>query len=64
MTAATLQTAALVTGNWGWTVDLHNGSGNYQLSDGSVQSGTINGLKTALLSGTNTVPTPVFNFMP
>ena len=58
----TIQTAALVTGNWGWTVDLHNGSGNIQLSDGSVQSVTINGVKTAFLNGTNTVATPVFNW--
>jgi prepilin-type N-terminal cleavage/methylation domain-containing protein len=61
-TTGVQQTVALVNGSWGWTVDLHNGSGNYQLSDGSVQSGTINSLKTALLNGTNTVAQPWFNF--
>ncbi len=63
-----LQTSTMATAttapSWGWSVDLHNGSGNIQLSDGSVQSVTINGLKTALVSGTNTVATPVFNFQP
>jgi prepilin-type N-terminal cleavage/methylation domain-containing protein len=54
--------AAAAIPTWSWTTDLHNGSGNIQLSDGSVQSVTINGLKTALSSGTNTVPAPWFNF--
>ena len=55
--------AAAAAGNgWAWTVDLHNGSGNIQLADGSVQSVTINGLKTALNNGTNTVVAPMFNF--
>jgi len=57
-------TAAAASGNgWAWSADMHNGSGNAQLSDGSVQSLTINGLKTALNNGTNTVPAPVYNFM-
>jgi len=54
--------AAAAIPTWSWTTDLHNGSGNIQLSDGSVQSVTINGQKTALSSGTNTVPAPWFNF--
>ena len=54
--------AAAAIPTWSWTTDLHNGSGNIQLSDGSVQSVTINSLKTALSSGTNTVPAPWFNF--
>ena len=48
---------------WAWTAtDLHQSSGNIQLSDGSVQSVTINGLKTALVNGTNTVAAPAYNF--
>ena len=63
LVAATQQPAAVTT-SWGWTVDLHNGSGNIQLADGSVQSTTLNGLKTALVNGTNTVAAPYFNFQP
>jgi len=62
MFAASQQTSGIANTSWGWTVDLHNGSGNIQLSDGSVQSTTINGLKTALNNGTNTVAQPYFNF--
>ena len=48
---------------WSWTAnDLHAKSGNLGLSDGSVQSATISGLHTYLQAGTNSVPTPVFNF--
>ncbi len=47
-----------------WTQnDLHQGSGNAQLSDGSVQSLTVSGLKTALYNGTNTVVQPYYNFV-
>jgi prepilin-type N-terminal cleavage/methylation domain-containing protein len=50
--------------NWAWTAnDLHQSSGNIQMSDGSVQSVTISGLKSLLLSGTNTVIAPAYNFM-
>ena len=52
---------------WAWTAnDMHAGSGNIQLSDGSVQSVTISGLKTLLNNGTNSIPSgvPVFNFNP
>jgi prepilin-type N-terminal cleavage/methylation domain-containing protein len=48
---------------WAWTAnDLHAKSGNLALADGSVQSATISGLHTYLQAGTNSVPTPVFNF--
>jgi prepilin-type N-terminal cleavage/methylation domain-containing protein len=48
---------------WAWTQsDLHQGSGNIMVSDGSVQQVTVSGLKNALYSGTNTVVSPVFNF--
>ena len=58
------QSATVQYVNWAWTAtDLHQGSGNIQLSDGSVQSVTIAGLKTALQNGTNTVAAPVFNFL-
>jgi len=57
-------TAAKFSGGpWYWTTaDLHQGSGNVQLSDGSVQSLTQNGLQTALINGTNTVAQPFLNF--
>ena len=61
MTTPTIQPAGVIT-SWGWTVDLHNGSGNIQLSDGSVQSVTLGGVKTAFVNGTNTVATPAFGF--
>jgi prepilin-type N-terminal cleavage/methylation domain-containing protein len=62
-----LTTATLYPGGnpptWAWTsTDLHQSSGNFQLSDGSVQSVSIGGLKTALQNGTNTVVTPGYNF--
>jgi prepilin-type N-terminal cleavage/methylation domain-containing protein/prepilin-type processing-associated H-X9-DG protein len=48
---------------WAWTQgELHQGSGNLQMADGSVQSATVNGLRTYLQNGTNTVAGPVFNF--
>ena len=50
---------------WSWTAtDLHQGAGNIQMADGSVQSVTISGLKTALQNGTNTVVKPYYNFFP
>ena len=48
---------------WSWTADFHNGSGNVQMSDGSVQSVSTTGLNTLLASGTNTVAQPCFNFV-
>jgi prepilin-type N-terminal cleavage/methylation domain-containing protein len=49
---------------WAWTrADLHQARGNLIMSDGSVQQATIAGLKTFLMSGTNTVPAPVFDFI-
>jgi len=49
---------------WAWNATgLHQSSGNLLLADGSVQSVTIGNLKTALMNGTNTVATPVYNFM-
>jgi prepilin-type N-terminal cleavage/methylation domain-containing protein len=54
----------VATGNgWAWTQnDLHAKTGNIQMADGSVQSCTISGLHTYIISGTNTVTTPVYNF--
>jgi prepilin-type N-terminal cleavage/methylation domain-containing protein len=61
-TANTLFSWAATT-TWAWTQnDMHQASGNIQLSDGSVQQATISGLKSALYNGTNTVVTPGFNF--
>jgi prepilin-type N-terminal cleavage/methylation domain-containing protein/prepilin-type processing-associated H-X9-DG protein len=61
-TTATLYPGGNPT-TWAWTsTDLHQGSGNLQMADGSVQSVSIGGLKTALLNGTNTVVTPGYNF--
>jgi hypothetical protein len=49
---------------WAWTVnDAHQKLGNLIINDGSVQSTTVSGLHTYLQNGTNTVATPVFNFM-
>jgi len=49
---------------WAWTsTDLHQSSGNILLADGSVQSVSISGLKTALVSGTNTVAAPAYSFV-
>jgi len=46
-----------------WTQsDLHGGTGNIQMSDGSAQSVTINGLKQLAINGTNTVANPYYNF--
>jgi prepilin-type N-terminal cleavage/methylation domain-containing protein len=62
LTAATIYPGGSPT-TWAWTsTDLHQSSGNIQLSDGSVQSVSIGGLKTALQNGTNTVVTPGYNF--
>jgi len=49
---------------WSWTQgDLHQKTGNLMLSDGSAQSATVSGLHTYLQNGTNSVATPVFNFI-
>jgi prepilin-type N-terminal cleavage/methylation domain-containing protein len=64
-TVATIFNSTVATSQtgWAWTGnDLHQKAGNIQLSDGSVQSATITGLKTYLVNGTNTVTTPVYNF--
>jgi prepilin-type N-terminal cleavage/methylation domain-containing protein len=63
--AQQLTTVAIGSGNgaWAWTAnDLHTKSGNLALADGSVQSATISGLHVYLQAGTNSVPSPVFNF--
>ena len=50
---------------WSWTAtDLHQKTGNIQMSDGSVQSATVSGLHTYMQNGTNSVQTPAFNFLP
>jgi prepilin-type N-terminal cleavage/methylation domain-containing protein len=51
-------------GYWGWTAnDQHQKLGNLILADGSAQSATCASLHNYLQNGTNTVATPVFNFM-
>jgi hypothetical protein len=48
---------------WAWTgTELHQKAGNLLMADASVQQVTINGLRAALLSGTNTTVQPWFNF--
>ncbi len=48
---------------WYWTPkDVHQGSGNLALTDGSVQSTTISGLQTFMQNGTNSVAQPYFNY--
>ena len=48
---------------WAWTQgDLHQGSGNLQLADGSVQAATLTGLRNYLIAVTNTVYQPWFNY--
>ena len=48
---------------FGWTLaDLHQGSGNILLADGSVQSASQGSLVNYLNSSTNTVAAPTFNF--
>jgi prepilin-type N-terminal cleavage/methylation domain-containing protein len=63
-TTANRQTTATKYGTgWAWTAnDLHQKSGNVQLSDGSVQSLTVSALQTALQNGTNAVAVPYYNF--
>jgi prepilin-type N-terminal cleavage/methylation domain-containing protein len=56
-------TMANAANGWAWTQgELHQGSGNIQMSDGSVQSASVNGLRNYLMNGTNTVTGPAFNF--
>ena len=47
---------------WSWTTETHSKSGNIGLADGSVQSVTISGLHTSLLSSTNTTISQSFAF--
>jgi len=64
-TGATLITNTVANQTWAWTQnDLHQGSGNIILSDGSVQQVTINGLKTALASSWSAVAPQYYNFNP
>jgi prepilin-type processing-associated H-X9-DG protein len=44
------------------TGDLHQGSGNCAMSDGSVQSVSSSGFRTLLLNSTNNVTVQWFNF--
>jgi len=49
---------------WAWTQsDLHQKRGNILMSDASVQSVTIVGLHSLLNNCTNTIASPMFNFM-
>ena len=62
-TAGGGSTAANANTGWAWTTgELHGGSGNIQLADGSVQSATVSGLRTYLMNGTNTVGNPAYNY--
>ena len=47
---------------WAWTKDTHAAAGNLLMADYSSQQVTINGLRAALLNGTNTAAQPWFNF--
>jgi prepilin-type N-terminal cleavage/methylation domain-containing protein len=54
-------------GDWAWTQnDLHLGSGNVGLTDGSVSQVTVSGLRQALIQATNGLPSTAkdsyFNF--
>jgi len=52
-------------GNWAWTGgDLHQGTGNLLIADGSVQSTTILSLHIYMQDATNTVQGPCWNFLP
>jgi prepilin-type N-terminal cleavage/methylation domain-containing protein len=51
-------------GNWAWTADLHQKSGNLLIADGSVQSATINGLHGYMNNATNVFSNPAWNFLP
>jgi prepilin-type N-terminal cleavage/methylation domain-containing protein len=55
-------TAALM--NWAWSTSpsVHDRQGNITLADGSVQQVSIVNLRRQLLSGTNSVAQPWFNF--
>ena len=60
-----LLSAITSTGKGGFsTADLHQGSGNCVLSDGSVQSASSSSFRTLLLNSTNTVAATLqsFNF--
>jgi len=47
-----------------WTADLHQGSGNWLLTDGSGQQGSTSTFETALLNATNGSPVaiPIYDF--
>jgi prepilin-type N-terminal cleavage/methylation domain-containing protein len=52
-----LKASVLGGAGWAWTAnDLHQGSGNWLLTDGSVQQGSINALQQALINATNGSP--------
>ena len=48
--------------SWAWLQTYHQASGNLLLADGSVQSSSQGALKGYLMSGTNVVNTPCYNF--
>ena len=49
-------------GAWSWTTETHQKTGNIGLSDGSVQSVTINAFHQALSNSTNTTAVQSFAF--
>jgi prepilin-type N-terminal cleavage/methylation domain-containing protein len=56
-TLAKTWTASPTTGLWYWTAgDLHLGSGNWLLTDGSGQQGSTGTFQTALINATNGAP--------
>ena len=58
-------TTQIGTAYWSWTAnDLHLGSGNWLMTDGSVQQGSSSAFQQALQNGTNGAPfnPPRFSF--
>jgi prepilin-type N-terminal cleavage/methylation domain-containing protein len=60
----TLTSAAWSSTYWSWTsADVHQKTGNLLIADGSVQSTTVSSLHTYLSNSTNSIATPVYNFL-
>jgi hypothetical protein len=61
--SATKLGVAIDYNQWAWTQpDLHLKVGNIGLTDGSAAQTTISSLRTAFISGTNTIIQPDYNF--
>jgi prepilin-type N-terminal cleavage/methylation domain-containing protein/prepilin-type processing-associated H-X9-DG protein len=62
--AAQIQPLGAGNINWAWTAnEMHQKQGNMLLADGSVQQGSVSGLRQQMLAGTNSVVQPYWNFM-